>query len=62
MSRPAVRACRRLGLVLCLCLALPPMRVSAQTACDKGEFAARREHLLAGGMPDVIAVILGGQA
>ena len=60
MSRSAVPA-RRLGLVLCLCLALPPMRVSAQTAYDKGEFAARRERLLAG-MPDGIAVILGGQA
>ena len=61
MSRTAVPARRRLGLVLCLCLALPPMRVSAQTAYAKGEFAARRERLLAG-MPDGIAVILGGQA
>ena len=61
MSRSAVPARRRLGLVLCLCLALPPMRVSAQAAYDKGEFAARRERLLAG-MPDGIAVILGGQA
>ena len=61
MSRSAVPARHRLGLVLCLCLALPPMRVSAQTAFHKGEFAARRERLLAG-MPDGIAVILGGQA
>ena len=61
MSRSAVPARHRLGLVLCLCLALPPMRISAQTAYDKGEFAARRERLLAG-MPDGIAVILGGQA
>jgi hypothetical protein len=56
MSRTAVPACRRLSLVLCLCLALPPMRVSAQTAYDKGEFATRRERVLAG-MPDGIAVI-----
>jgi Xaa-Pro aminopeptidase len=61
MSRSAVAASRHLGLVLCLCLALPPMRISAQTPYDKGEFAARRERLLAG-MPDGIAVILGGQA
>ena len=61
MSRSAVPARHRLGLVLCLCLALPPTRVSAQTAYDKGEFAARRERLLAG-MTDGIAVILGGQA
>src|SRR5215210_4400288 len=31
MSRSAVAASRHLGLVLCLCLALPPMRISAQT-------------------------------
>jgi Xaa-Pro aminopeptidase len=37
------------------------MPVSAQTGYDKGEFAARRERLLAA-MPDGIAVILGGQA
>ena len=61
MSWSAVPVRRRVGLVLCLSLALPPMRVSAQTAYDKGEFAARRERLLAG-MPDGIAVILGGQA
>ena len=61
MSRSAVPPRRRLGLVLCLGLALPPMPVSAQTGYDKGEFAARRERLLAA-MPDGIAVILGGQA
>jgi hypothetical protein len=60
MSRSAVPARRHLGLVLCLCLALPPMRVSAQAGFDKAEFAARRELLLAG-IPDGIAVILGGQ-
>ena len=60
MSRTAASAPRRLGLVLCLCLALPPMRVSAQAAFDKAEFAARRDRLLAG-IPDGIAVILGGQ-
>jgi Xaa-Pro aminopeptidase len=36
------------------------MRVSAQAVFDKAEFAARRERLLAG-IPDGIAVILGGQ-
>lgn len=60
MSWTAAPVRRRLGLVLCLCLALPPMRVSAQSAFDKAEFAARRDRLLAG-IPDGIAVILGGQ-
>lgn len=60
MSWTAAPVRRRLGLVLCLCLALPPMRVSAQAAFAKGEFAARRDRLLAG-IPDGIAVILGGQ-
>ena len=59
MSWSALPA-RRLGLVLCLSLALPPMRISAQATFDKAEFAARRERLLAG-IPDGIAVILGGR-
>lgn len=60
MSWTAAPAGRRLGLALCLCLALPPMQASAQAPFDKAEFAARRERLLAG-IPDGIAVILGAQ-
>jgi Xaa-Pro aminopeptidase len=60
MSWSAASIRRRLGLVLCLSLALHPMRLSAQTAFDKAEFAARRDRLLAT-IPDGIAVILGAQ-
>ena len=60
MSWTAAPVRRRLSLVLCLCLALPPMRVSAQAPFDKAEFAARRDRLTAG-IPDGIAVILGAQ-
>ena len=60
MSRTAVLPRRRLGLVLCLGLALAPMRLSAQAPFDKAEFAARRDRLLAG-IGDGIAVILGAE-
>jgi Xaa-Pro aminopeptidase len=53
-------AVRRTQLVLCLIAALPPLRVSAQAAFDKAEFAARRDRLMAR-IPDGIAVILGGE-
>jgi Xaa-Pro aminopeptidase len=56
MSRTALPG--RLGLVLCLGVALAPMRLSAQAAFDKAEFAARRDRLLAG-IGDGVAVILG---
>jgi Xaa-Pro aminopeptidase len=46
--------------VLCLGLALAPLRLSAQTLFDKAEFAARRDRLMAG-IGDGIAVILGGE-
>jgi Xaa-Pro aminopeptidase len=60
MSRTALPGTRRPCLALCLLLALAPMRVSAQTAFDKAEFAARRERLLAA-IGDGVAVILGGE-
>lgn len=50
----------RARLVLCLGLALAPMRLSAQSTFAKAEFAARRERLLAT-IGDGIAVILGGE-
>jgi hypothetical protein len=51
---------RRIGLVLCLLVSLAPMRISAQERVGTAEFAARRARLLAG-IPDGIAVILGGE-
>jgi Xaa-Pro aminopeptidase len=60
MSRTALPGRRHLSLVLCLVVALAPMRLSAQAGFDKGEFAARRDRLLAG-MGDGIAVILGAE-
>ena len=51
---------RRLGVALCLRLALTPTRLPAQAAFDKAEFAGRRDRLLAT-IPDGIAVILGAQ-
>lgn len=60
MSRSADSITRRLGLVLCLLVSLAPMRVSAQERVDTAEYAGRRARLLAG-IPDGIAVILGGE-
>ena len=60
MSLSADFVTRRIGLVLCLLVSLAPMRVSAQERVDTAEFAARRARLLAG-IPDGIAVILGGE-
>lgn len=60
MSLSADSVTRRIGLVLCLLVSLAPMRVSAQERVDTAEFAARRARLLAG-IPDGIAVILGGE-
>ena len=60
MSLSADSVARRIVLVLCLIVPLAPMRVSAQERVDTAEFAARRARLLAG-IPDGIAIILGGE-
>src|SRR5690242_14902341 len=60
MSCPAAPVARRIGLVLCLLVSLAPLRISAQERVDTAEFAGRRARLLAG-IPDGIAVILGGE-
>ena len=65
MSGTALPGRRHLGLVLCLVVALAPIRLSAQAASDKSqfakaEFAARRDRLFPG-ISDGIAVILGAE-
>ena len=60
MSIPAVAAGCRLGLVAALLVTIAPLRLPAQETFDKAEYAARRDRLMAG-IPDGIAVILGGE-
>jgi Xaa-Pro aminopeptidase len=60
MASPAVLPFRRLRLMVCLLVTLVSGSLSAQDPFDKAEYAARRERLMAG-MPDGIAVILGGE-
>ncbi len=59
MSCPASVA-RGIGVLLAVVGLFSPVRLPAQTAFDKAEYAARRDRLLAG-IPDGVAVILGAE-